>query len=111
METLLQAHPDVTAVYAHNDEMAIGAIAALEAAGKVPGKDVIVVSIDGEKDALQSIIDGKLGATVECNPRFGPSAFDTLEKYAKGEQIPTTVINKDNFYDATNAKDSIAGSY
>jgi galactofuranose transport system substrate-binding protein len=111
METLLQAHPDVTAVYAHNDEMAIGAIAALEAAGKVPGKDVIVVSIDGEKDALQAIIDGKLGATVECNPRFGPSAFDTLEKYAKGEQIPTTVINKDNFYDATNAKESIAGSY
>ena len=46
METLLQAHPDVTAVYAHNDEMAIGAIAALEAAGKTPGKDVIVVSID-----------------------------------------------------------------
>ncbi|KPV52665.1 sugar ABC transporter substrate-binding protein, partial [Kouleothrix aurantiaca] len=98
METLLQAHPDVTAVYAHNDEMAIGAIAALEAAGKVPGKDVIVVSIDGEKDALQAIIDGKLGASVECNPRFGPSAFDTLEKYAKGEQIPTKIINPDNFY-------------
>jgi ribose transport system substrate-binding protein len=111
METLLQAHPDVTAVYAHNDEMAIGAIAALEAAGKVPGKDVIVVSIDGEKDALQAIIDGKLGASVECNPRFGPSAFDTLEKYAKGEQIPTKIINPDNFYDANNAKDSIAGSY
>ena len=48
-ETLLQAHPDATAIYAHNDEMAIGAIAALEAAGKVPGKDVIVVSIDGEQ--------------------------------------------------------------
>lgn len=111
METLLQAHPDVTAVYAHNDEMAIGAIAALEAAGKVPGKDVIVVSIDGEKDALQAIIDGKLGASVECNPRFGPSAFDTLEKYAKGEQIATKIINPDNFYDASNAKDSIAGSY
>ena len=72
METLLQAHPDATAVYAHNDEMAIGAIAALEAAGKAPGKDVIVVSIDGEKAALQAIIDGKMGATCECNPRFGP---------------------------------------
>jgi len=111
METLLQAHPDVTAVYAHNDEMAIGAIAALEAAGKVPGKDVIVVSIDGEKDALQAIIDGKLGASVECNPRFGPKAFDTLEAYARDEQIPAKIINPDKFFDATNANAEIAGSY
>jgi ribose transport system substrate-binding protein len=111
MEQLLTAHPDVTAVYAHNDEMAIGAIAALEAAGKAPGKDVIVVSIDGSRDALQQIIDGKLGATVECNPRFGPSAFDTLEKYASGEQIPAKIINPDKFYDATNAKDEIANAY
>ncbi len=87
-ETLLQAHPDATAIYAHNDEMAIGAIAALEAAGKMPGKDVIIVSIDGTRDALQAIIDGKMGATVECNPCFGPKAFDTVERYAKGEKHP-----------------------
>jgi galactofuranose transport system substrate-binding protein len=111
METLLQAHPDVTAVYAHNDEMAIGAISALEAAGKTPGKDVIVVSIDGEKDALQSIIDGKMGASVECNPRFGPKAFETLDKYAAGEAIPEKIINPDKFFDANNAKDEIANSY
>jgi ribose transport system substrate-binding protein len=111
MEQLLTAHPDVTAVYAHNDEMAIGAIAALEAAGKQPGKDVIIVSIDGEKDALQAIIDGKLGASVECNPRFGPKAFETLEKYAAGEQIPPKIINPDKFFDANNAKDEIANAY
>jgi ABC-type sugar transport system substrate-binding protein len=111
METLLQAHPDVTAVYAHNDEMAIGAIAALEAAGKKPGTDIVVVSIDGEKDALQAIVDGKMGATCECNPRFGPKAFETLDKYAGGEQIPAKIINPDNFFDATNAKDNLATSY
>lgn len=111
METLLQAHPDVTAVYAHNDEMALGAIAALEAAGKKPGKDVILVSIDGEKDALQAIIDGKLGATVECNPRFGPKAFETLQRYAKGEKIPAKIINPDRFFDASNAKASLSTSY
>lgn len=111
METLLQAHPEVTAVYAHNDEMAIGAIAALEAAGRQPGKDVIVVSIDGEKDALQAIIDGKMGASVECNPRFGPKAFDTLIRYANGEQIPPAIINPDNFYDASNAAKEIANAY
>ncbi|MDP9311711.1 MAG: ABC transporter substrate-binding protein [Chloroflexota bacterium] len=111
METLLQAHPDVTAVYAHNDEMAIGAIAALEQAGKVPGKDVIIVSIDGTRDALQAIIDGKLGATVECNPRFGPAAFDALERYAKGEQLPAKLINPDKFFDSSNAATEIANAY
>jgi ribose transport system substrate-binding protein len=110
-ETLLQAHPDANVIYAHNDEMAIGAITAIEAAGKKPGKDVIVVSVDGEKDGIQAIIDGKLGATVECNPRFGPKAFETLKKYAAGEKIPPTIINPDKFYDETNAKKEIANSY
>jgi ABC-type sugar transport system substrate-binding protein len=110
-ETLLQAHPDATAIYAHKDEMAIGAIAALEAAGKKPGKDVILVSIDGEKDALQAIIDGKLLATVECNPKFGPKAFETAKRYAAGEKIEAWVINPDRFYDASNAKELIADSF
>lgn len=111
METLLQAHPDTTAVYAHNDEMALGAIAAIEAAGKVPGKDIIIVSIDGSRDALQAVIDGKLGATVECNPRFGPKAFDTLDAFAKGEQIAPKIINPDKFFDQSNAKDEIGNAY
>ena len=111
METLLQAHPEVTAVYAQNDEMALGAIAALQAAGKQPGKDVIVVSIDGEKDGIQSIIDGKLGASVECNPRFGPVAFQTLQNYVSGQAIPAKIINDDKFYDSTDAQASLAGSY
>jgi ribose transport system substrate-binding protein len=110
-ETLLQAHPDATAIYAHNDEMAMGAIAAIEAAGKVPGKDVVLVSIDGTRDALQAIVDGKLGATVECNPRFGPKAFETLARYAKGEQISGWVKNEDKFFDASNAKTEIANAY
>lgn len=110
-ETLLQAHPDATAIYAHNDEMAMGAIAAIEAAGKVPGKDIILVSIDGTRDALQAIIDGKLGATVECNPRFGPKAFETMMRYARGEPIPPWVKNEDKFFDASNAKDEIANAY
>ena len=107
-ETLLQAHPDATIVYAHNDEMALGAIAAIEAAGKVPGKDILVVSIDGEKDAVQAIIDGKMGATCECNPRFGPKAFDIMYNYAGGEKIPPVIINPDRFFDASNAKEMLA---
>jgi galactofuranose transport system substrate-binding protein len=110
-ETLLQAHPDADVIYAHNDEMALGAIAALEAAGKTPGKDVLVVSVDGSKDALQAIVDGKMGATVECNPRFGPKAYETLEKYAAGEKIPAKIINPDKFFDTKNAKQEVANAY
>ena len=110
-ETLLQAHPDATIVYAHNDEMALGAIAAIEAAGKAPGKDILVVSIDGEKDAVQAIIDGKLGATCECSPRFGPKAFDIMYSYANGDKIPPVIINPDRFFDASNAKEMLATAF
>jgi ribose transport system substrate-binding protein len=105
METLLQAHPDVTAVYAHNDEMAIGAITALEAAGRKPGQDVTLVSIDGENAALDAIIEGKLGASVESSPFFGPIAYETMMKYINGEDIPDWVVVADRFFDINNAKD------
>ena len=110
-ESLLQAHPDTDIIYAHNDEMAMGAIAALEAAGKVPGKDVIVLSIDGGKEAVQAVVDGKINAVVECNPRFGPKAFETMARYAKGEKIEPWVINTDKFYDSSNAAAELANAY
>lgn len=110
-EALLQAHPDADIIYAHNDEMAMGAIAALEAAGKVPGKDVLVLSIDGGKEAVQAVVDGKIAAVVECNPRFGPKAFETMLRYAKGETIEPMIINDDKFYDASNAAAELADAY
>ncbi len=111
MQTLLQAHPDVTAVYAHNDEMALGAIAALEAAGKKPGQDVIVVSIDGTKDGLVAIDNGKLGASVQSSPFFGPISCDTIKNYAKGQAIPAWVKVSDKFYEKSNAKENMANGF
>lgn len=110
-EALLQAHPDANVIYAHNDEMALGAIAALEAAGKKPGTDVLVLSIDGGKEAVQAIADGKIGAVVECNPRFGPIAYETLKRYAGGDKIEAWVKNKDKFYDKANAATEVSGAY
>ncbi|MCT7666942.1 ABC transporter substrate-binding protein [Shinella kummerowiae] len=110
-EALLQAHPDADIIYAHNDEMAMGAIAALEVAGKVPGKDVLVLSIDGGKEAVQAVVDGKIAAVVECNPRFGPKAFETMLRYAKGEAIDPILVNEDKFYDASNAAAELANAY
>ncbi|MBD0357268.1 MAG: ABC transporter substrate-binding protein [Rubrobacter sp.] len=111
MEQLIQANPDINAVYAHNDEMAIGAIQALKDAGKTPGEDVTLVSIDGTRDALQAIIDGELGATVESNPRFGPLTFETVEKFLAGEPIPQKIILEDRFFDKSNAEEFIDSAY
>jgi ribose transport system substrate-binding protein len=103
METLLQSNPEVTAVYAHNDEMAIGAITAIEAAGLVPGEDIILVSIDGANVALDAIVDGKLGASVESSPFFGPISHETMMKFIAGEDIEDWVVVPDRFFDINNA--------
>lgn len=95
LETILKAEQPgtITAVYAHNDDMALGAIRAIEEAGLKPGVDVHVVSIDGIRDAIESVANGKLGCSIECSPLLGPLAFDAVEKLVKGEAVePRTVV-------------------
>ncbi|OLB67446.1 MAG: LacI family transcriptional regulator [Actinobacteria bacterium 13_2_20CM_2_72_6] len=111
MEQLIQSKPDISAVYAENDEMALGAVTALKGAGKNPGKDVKIVSIDGTRNAVQGIVDGTINAVIESNPRFGPLAFQTAQKFYDGTAIPENVIISDRAYDGDNAKDSLAGAY
>jgi ABC-type sugar transport system substrate-binding protein len=110
-ETLYQAHPEATALYSHNDEMTMGAIAAMEAAGKVPGKDLIIASIDGTKDAAQAVMDGKVVVVVECNPNFGPAAFDAVVRYGKGETIAPHLVNKDRVFTKDNIEAYLPEAY
>ena len=63
-------------LFAHNDDMALGAIQAIEAAGKKPGKDIKIVSIDGVKDGFEAMAEGKINDIVECNPLLGPQLMD-----------------------------------
>ena len=103
-ETLLQQHgKDVTAIYAHNDNMALGAIEAIKAAGKKPGQDIIVLSIDGVKSAFQAMVKGELNCTVECNPLLGPAAFDAVEKALKGDKLDKKTIVQDRVFDQSSA--------
>lgn len=111
MEQLIQSKPDITAVYAENDEMGLGAVTALKAAGKKPGKDVKIVSVDGTRNAVQALVNGEYNAVIESNPRFGPLAFATAQKFYAGEAIPENVIITDREYDAANAEDSLGGAY
>jgi len=108
MEAFLKAEgKNIQAVYAHNDDMAIGAIQALKAAGMKPGTEVIVISIDGIKDAFQAMIDGELNATVECNPLLGPAAFDAVEKLLQGETLPKKTVVKDRLFEQATAAEDI----
>ena len=97
----------IDAVYAHNDDMALGGIQAIEEAGLKPGTDILVVSIDGIRPAFDAMVAGKLNCTVECNPLLGPAAFDAVEAALAGKPLPKKTIVKDQIFDQAVAKDLI----
>lgn len=109
-EQLITSNPDITAIYAHNDEMALGAVAALDAAGYSPG-DVKIITIDGTEGAVQGIIDGWISGVIESNPRFGPLAFRALDLFYNGEGVPEVTIISDKEYTKDNAEAELANAY
>jgi len=108
MEQILQSHPDISGVYAQNDTMALGAVQAIRSAGKMPGKDIKIVSIDGIEDAVKDVASGVLVADVETNPRFGPLAFQALQDFYSSKGTRTTTIIADHHFVASNAKQALA---
>lgn len=108
MEAFLKAEREkIDAVYAHNDDMALGAIQAIEEAGLKPGTDVILVSIDGVRAAFEAMVEGKLNCTVECNPLLGPAAFDAVERAIAGETLPKWIKVEDRVFDQSVAAEVI----
>ncbi|MGN6626707.1 MAG: ABC transporter substrate-binding protein [Tepidisphaeraceae bacterium] len=89
---------NINALFAHNDDMALGAIQAIEAAGLKPGKDIKIVSIDGVKDAFQAMADGKENTVVECNPLIGPQLFDLVADVVAGKQVPKRIDVKEGVF-------------
>jgi ABC-type sugar transport system substrate-binding protein len=99
MAAFLQKHGDkITAVYAHNDDMALGAIQAIEEYGLKPGVDIKIVSVDATRGAFEAMIAGKLNATVECNPLLGPQFFELALKVVNGEPIPKWVPSIESIF-------------
>lgn len=109
-EQLIQSKPDITGIYAENDEMGLGAVNALKGAGKKAG-DVKIVTIDGTKGAVRGIVDGWIDGVIESNPRFGPLAFKTLDAFTKGEQVAQDIVIKDSAYTKDNAKADLGKAY
>ena len=94
---------DINVLFAHNDDMALGAIQAMEEAGIKPGVDIKIVSIDGVKGAFEAMKDGKLNVTVECNPLLGPQLFDLVEKIANKQEVPKRVVSQEGVYEQSQA--------
>ncbi|WP_406021669.1 ABC transporter substrate-binding protein [Succinivibrio sp.] len=104
MESFLKSNRnDIDVLFAMNDDMALGAIQAIEAAGLKPSKDIIIVSVDGVKGIFQAMMDGKANATVECNPLQGDLFFKTAQKILKGEAVPKSVFVEEGVYTSDNA--------
>lgn len=99
MESFLQAEnggQDICALYAHNDDMAVGAIQAIKEAGLAPGKDILVLSIDAVPDIFKAMADGEANATVELTPNMAGPAFDALEAYWADGTMPEKFIQTES---------------
>jgi ABC-type sugar transport system substrate-binding protein len=103
MEAFLQANPDIDLVYAHNDDMGLGAIEAIEAAGKVPGEDIKIVTVDAVKDGMTALSEGKINFIVECSPLLGPQLVDIAKKVAAGEKVEKRIVTEETTFDQEQA--------
>ncbi|CAN5580316.1 ABC transporter substrate-binding protein [soil metagenome] len=103
MEAFLKANPKIDMVFAQNDDMALGAMEAIEAAGKTPGQDIKIVAIDATHDGMQALADGKFNFIVECNPLLGRELMDLAKKVVAGESVPPRVVTEDQTFDQQQA--------
>ncbi|MEV5328421.1 ABC transporter substrate-binding protein [Nonomuraea sp. NPDC052634] len=107
MEAFLKAHPDIDVLYAHNDDMGLGAIEAIEGAGKKPGEDIKIITVDAVRDGMQALADGKINFIVECSPLLGPQLMDLAKKIVAGEQVPPRVVTEETTFTQEQAKEAL----
>ncbi|GHE25708.1 ABC transporter substrate-binding protein [Kitasatospora indigofera] len=98
MQAFLKSQPKIDVLYAHNDDMALGAIQAIEEAGKQPGKDIKIISIDGVKDAFTAMSQGKINVVVECNPLLGDQLMELAKKVKKGESVERRIKTEEGVF-------------
>jgi simple sugar transport system substrate-binding protein len=95
MEAFLKSNDKIDAVLAQNDDMGLGAIDAIKAAGLVPGVDIIIVGCDAVKAAFDAIVAGEMNATVECTPLYSASVVQTIKDLEDGKTFGRDVIQPD----------------
>ncbi|RSM48435.1 LacI family transcriptional regulator [Actinoplanes sp. ATCC 53533] len=108
MEAFLKAHPKIDVLYAHNDDMGLGAIEAIEAAGKKPGTDIKIITVDAVKDGMTALSEGKINYIVECSPLLGPQLMDLAKKVKAGEAVEPRVLTEETTFTQEQAKAVLA---
>ncbi len=99
MEAFLKAEgKKINVLYAHNDDMAIGAIQAIEEAGMKPAKDITIISIDAVKGAFEAMIAGKLNVSVECSPLLGPQLMSATKDIVAGKSVPKRIVTEEGIF-------------
>ena len=108
MEAFLKNNSDIDVVFAHNDDEGLGAIEAIEAAGKVPGKDIKIITIDAVKDGMTALSNGKINFIVECSPMLGDQLMELAKKVVAGESVPERVVTEETTFTQEQAKQVLA---
>jgi galactofuranose transport system substrate-binding protein len=98
---------EIDVLFSHNDDMAIGAIQAIEEFGLKPGKDIKIIGVDAVKDAFEEMAAGKMNVTVECNPLFGPQLVDLIESHIAGENLAKRISVEESIYTMNQAKELV----
>ena len=104
MEQFLKANPEIDVLFAHNDDMGLGALEAITAAGKTPGKDITIITVDAVKDGMQALADGKFNFIAECSPLLGPQLMDLVKKVKNGESVPQRIETEETTFTQDQAK-------
>ncbi|MGW4297450.1 ABC transporter substrate-binding protein [Micromonospora chersina] len=107
MEQFLKANPKIDVLFAHNDDMGLGALEAITAAGKVPGKDITIITVDAVKDGMQALADGKFNFIAECSPLLGPQLMDLVKKVHNGEEVPARIETQETTFTQEQAKEAL----
>lgn len=107
MQAFLKAHKDIDVLYAHNDDMALGAIQAIEAAGLKPGEDIKIISVDAVKDGMQAASEGKINFIVECNPLLGPQLMKVIQDVVDGKTVETRIVTDETTFTSEQAKEAL----
>ncbi len=99
MEAFLKSDGEnIDVLYSHNDDMAIGAIQAIEEYGLKPAEDIKIIGVDAVKGAFEAMADGKMNVTIECNPLFGPQLVELMEQHFAGEELDKRIAVEESMY-------------
>ncbi|MGG4105855.1 ABC transporter substrate-binding protein [Paenibacillus lautus] len=107
MEAYLKKDKNIQVVYAHNDDMALGAVQAIEEAGLKPGTDIKIIGVDGIKGAFEAIAQGKMNVTIECNPLLGPQLKQAILDFKEGKELPRWIKSEEDVYFGQKAIDAL----